>query len=302
MKGFRRVAAHQTGANQSCAIALALCVAVCGVVSRASGPTLAIQARSLAPGEVLVLTVTVGAEPRRVHISLFGKDVSASRLPDGRWEAVAGIDLEQAPGAYTATVTATTESGTASHQQAVIVGPKEFLTRRLRVNPAFVSPSPPQLAQIKEDSAFLKTIFAASVSTRLWSSPFVRPVPGEVGSSFGSRSIFNGELRRPHSGADFRSPAGTPIKAPNAGRIVCARDLYFTGQTVIVDHGVGIFSTLAHLSRLDVKEGAMVAAGEVVGLVGSTGRATAPHLHWGVSVAGARVDPMSVLELLGTKD
>src|SRR4029079_17479078 len=114
--------------------------------------------------------------------------------------------------------------------------------------------------------------YASSAASRLWDGPFVRPVPGEANSRFGSRSVFNGELRSPHGGADLLSPAGTPIKAPNAGRIVCARDLFFTGNTVIIDHGMGVFSTLAHLSRMDVHEGEAVIAGQVVGLVGATGR------------------------------
>ena len=302
MDGLSGAAARQFRANQTGAIAIALCVSVCGVASRGAGVALAVEARSLTPGEVLVLAVTVDSEPRGVHVTLFHKDVAASRLPDGRWMAVSGIDLEQAPGTYTATVTATTENGTIRHDQELVVAPKQFATRELRVNPAFVNPSPSQLARINADSTFLKSVFAASAATRLWTTPFVRPVPGSVGGNFGSRSIFNGEPRRPHSGADFRSPEGTPVKAPNAGQIVCARDLYFTGQTVIVDHGLGVFSTLAHLSRLDVKEGATVMAGEVVGLVGATGRVTAPHLPWGVSVAGSRVDPLSVLALLGEKD
>jgi murein DD-endopeptidase MepM/ murein hydrolase activator NlpD len=95
------------------------------------------------------------------------------------------------------------------------------------------------------------------------------------------------------------SPAGTPIKAPNAGRIVCARELYFTGNTVIVDHGLGVFSLMAHLSRIDVTEGDTVTAGDQLGLVGATGRVTGPHLHWAMAVSGARVDPLSVLALLG---
>jgi len=314
------------GANRTCAIALVLYAIVGGAAARNADVALAIEARSLTPGEILVLTITVAGEPTitvageptitvgreptgtvgrapaSVHVTLFGKDVPASRLPDGRWEAVAGIDLEQAPGTYTATVTAATERGILRHDQQIVVTPKEFPTRRLRVSPTFVNPPPSELARIKADSAFLRSLFAASAPTRLWSTRFVRPVPGDVGGNFGSRSIFNGEARRPHAGADFRSPAGTPIKAPNAGRIVCARDLFFTGQTAVVDHGHGVFSTLAHLSRLDVTEGATVAAGEIVGLVGSTGRATAPHLHWSVSVAGARVDPLSLLALLGEKD
>jgi len=127
-------------------------------------------------------------------------------------------------------------------------------------------------------------------------------VPGEANSGFGTRSIFNGEPRSAHSGADFLSGTGTPVKAPNAGRIVAARDLYFTGNTVIIDHGMGLFSMLAHLSRLDVREDEVVTAGQVVGAVGATGRVTGPHLHWALRAGGARVDPVSLLALLGESD
>jgi murein DD-endopeptidase MepM/ murein hydrolase activator NlpD len=124
-------------------------------------------------------------------------------------------------------------------------------------------------------------------------------VPQDANSRFGQRSRFNGELRSPHAGTDFMSPAGTPVEAPNAGRVAVARDLYFTGNTVIIDHGLGVFSTLAHLSRVDVQEGQHVNGGDVVGLVGATGRVTGPHLHWALRVGGARVDAMSILALLG---
>jgi murein DD-endopeptidase MepM/ murein hydrolase activator NlpD len=114
--------------------------------------------------------------------------------------------------------------------------------------------------------------------------------------------VFNGEPRSPHSGADFLSGTGTPIKAPNSGRIVAARELYFSGNTVIIDHGLGLFSMLAHLSQLDVREGDLVSAGQIVGLVGATGRVTGPHLHWALRVSGARIDPVSALALLGETD
>ena len=124
-------------------------------------------------------------------------------------------------------------------------------------------------------------------------------MPDPANSAFGTRSILNGQPRSPHSGADFRSAAGTPIKAPNAGRVVLAGDRYFTGNTVIIDHGLGLFSLFAHLSEVSVKEGDSVQSGEVVGKVGATGRVTGPHLHWSVRLSGARVDPLSLLAALG---
>jgi murein DD-endopeptidase MepM/ murein hydrolase activator NlpD len=127
----------------------------------------------------------------------------------------------------------------------------------------------------------------------------VPPVPSTVASHFGARSSFNGQARSPHSGADFPSPTGAPIAAPNAGRVVLARDLYFSGNTVILDHGLGLFSLLAHLSVIAVHEGDRVATGQEIGKVGATGRVTGPHLHWGVRAGGARVDPLGVLTVLG---
>ena len=103
--------------------------------------------------------------------------------------------------------------------------------------------------------------------------------------------------RNPHGGADFLSPSGTAIHAPNAGRVVVARPLYFSGNTVIIDHGLGLFSLLAHMSAMEVQEGDRVSAGQIVGRVGATGRVTGPHLHWAVRANAARVDPIALLAL-----
>jgi murein DD-endopeptidase MepM/ murein hydrolase activator NlpD len=154
-------------------------------------------------------------------------------------------------------------------------------------------------ARIDREAADLQRLWNAPAPQRLWSGPFARPVPGRATSIFGTRSIFNGKPRSPHGGADFLSPAGTPIRAPNGGRIVLARDLYFSGNTVVIDHGLGLFSLLAHLSVIDVHEGDIVVTDAVVGRVGATGRVTGPHLHWAVRASGARVDPLSLLALLG---
>ena len=277
----------------------ALCAAVCAAQGAAGTLSATVAARALTPGELLVLTIAVDGEPERLQVTLFERNVPVYRLAAGRWQAIAGIDLNRSPGQYSLTVMAARDGVTLLHTQDILVAGKEFATRRLRVDPGFVNPPAAQLARIAADRTFLDGVFAASADTRLWSSSFVRPVPGPSSGRFGSRSVFNGAPRSPHGGTDLLSPAGTPVKAPNAGRIVCARDLFFTGQTVIVDHGLGIFSLLAHLSRVDVQEGERVAAAQMVGLVGASGRVTGPHLHWGVTVSGARVDPMSVLALLG---
>src|SRR4029077_14847314 len=173
-------------------------------------------------------------------------------------------------------------------------------TRRLTVDESFVNPPPSEQARIEQEAKLLNDVYHAPAAERLWTTPFVRPVAEAANSRFGTRSIFNGVPRNPHGGADFLSAGGTAIHAPNAGRVVVARPLYFSGNTVIIDHGLGLFSLLAHLSAFEVHEGDSVTAGQRLGLVGATGRVTGPHLHWAVRASGARVDPLSVLSLLGT--
>ena len=272
-----------------------------GSAAAETPPTISVtvEARSLQPGELVVLTLAPNSEASAVHVQVLGRSIPAFRVDDHLWRALVGIDIDQKPGTYAAVIDARTHSGTRRAIEQLVITSKTFPTRALRVDPDFVNPPGSVQPRIEREALFLRQTYAHSATDRLWIESFVRPVPGEANSRFGTRSIFNGEARSPHSGADFLSGAGTPIKAPNGGRIVAARELYFTGNTVVIDHGLGLFSMLAHLSRLDVHEGELVAAGHIVGLVGASGRVTGPHLHWAVRVSGARVDPMSALELLG---
>jgi murein DD-endopeptidase MepM/ murein hydrolase activator NlpD len=122
-----------------------------------------------------------------------------------------------------------------------------FGKRVLKVDEGYVNPPDAAIARIKRETVEIEHLWTQSEPRRLWDLGFVRPVPGRANGAFGSRSIFNGQPRQPHGGADFLSPAGTPVHAPNSGRIVLARDLYFTGNTIVIDHGLGVFSLLAHL-------------------------------------------------------
>src|SRR5207253_1114123 len=132
---------------------------------------------------------------------------------------------------------------------------------------------------------------------RDWSSDVCSSDLENSGTNFGHRRIFNGQPRAPHAGADLRASTGTPIHATNRGRVVLAKNLFFTGNTVIIDHGLGIYTLYAHLSRIDVRVSQMVDEDEVLGLAGATGRVTGPHLHWGARIQGARVDPFSLLSI-----
>ena len=266
---------------------------------RVDGPLeISARARSMQPGEVVVLSIVNAGRSDSVRVRAFNQSIPAYRDGDA-WTAMVGIDLETKPGTYQVDVESGAGADMVHATYPLHILPRVFRTRRLTVDEAFVTPPKSEEARIEREAALLASIWRGGAGMRLWTTGFVRPVPQAANSAFGTRSIFNGKPRNSHGGADFLSPAGTPIQAPNAGRIVLARSLYYSGNTVIIDHGLGVFSTLAHLSRIDVHEGDVVTPGQVIGLVGATGRVTGPHLHWAVRIGEARVDPLSLLEVLG---
>jgi hypothetical protein len=275
--------------------AQALIVAA-GVVGRMP-PTLTVaqKARAVRPGELVLLTITTSQAKTPIAVRAFERDWPAFEVDAHTWRVLIGIDLNATVGAHPVTIT----SGSEQVTHVLTVRHRAFPTRRLTVDPDLVNPPPEARERIQRETERLNRIWGTSAPERLWSGDFIAPVPDAANSAFGTMSIYNGQPRSPHSGADFLSPTGRPVKAPNAGRVMLAESLYFTGNTVILDHGLGLFSLFAHLSEIDVKTGDRVAEGDVVGKVGATGRVTGPHLHWTVRANGARVDPLSVLYVLG---
>ena len=264
-----------------------------GLSARAAQPLTATHARAIRPGEVIVLTVRGAAAS--VVVRAFDRDWPTFRSGDQTWRALIGIDMDAKPGHYDVEIA----NGSERVSHPLVVTAKQFPTRRLSVDPNLVVPPESERERIERESRELEAAWQASPHERLWQADFVRPVPDPANSAFGSHSVYNGKTTSRHGGADFLSPPGRPVKAPNAGRIVIAGARYFSGNTVVIDHGQGLFSLLAHLTEIDVKVGDTVSAGDVVGTVGATGRVTGPHLHWAVRLNGARVDPLSVLFALG---
>ncbi len=269
----------------------------CAVSAAQPALTIDVDARSVQPGELVLLTITTPSATGGVRVHAFNRTVQAFGLGPGKWEALVGIDLAARPGTQVVSV----EAGADRATRELIVKAKTFQTRRLTVDPDFVTPPPSAEARIEADAKLLANTWESSASARLWSAPFSRPVTDAANSAFGTRSIFNGVPRNAHGGADFLSPAGTLVHAPNAGRVLVARDLYYSGNTVVIDHGLGLFSMFAHLSAFDVQEGQVVENRAILGKVGATGRVTGPHLHWAVRANGARVDPLSLLAVLGKR-
>jgi murein DD-endopeptidase MepM/ murein hydrolase activator NlpD len=204
------------------------------------------------------------------------------------WLAVAGIPLKEEPGEQRVEVL---QPGSEPRSIGFKVLPKEYRTQQLKVAPAMVNPSPENEARIEKEGAKVAAALATFSPDAPATLRLAQPVPGPRSSSFGLRRVFNGESRRPHSGMDIAAPTGTPIKAPLGGRIIDVGEYYFNGGNVMIDHGQGLVTMYCHLSKIRVETGQEVKLGEVIGDVGATGRVTGPHLHWGVALSGALVDP-----------
>jgi hypothetical protein len=213
------------------------------------------------------------------------------------WFALAGVDAEAPAGPSMLRIVLHTGSGASDLSRTVEIHPAHYRTGSLTVAPKFVEPGPEALKQIEAEAKIKARVFGASVPQPLWAGNFRAPVTAAPTDSFGTRRMFNGKLASIHKGMDFRAAMGTPVRAANSGVVVLARPLYYEGNCVVIDHGQGFFTLSMHFSRIDVREGQRVAAGERLGLSGATGRVTGPHLHWAVRWQGAYLDPAKLLRL-----
>ena len=263
----------------------------------AASLTVRVAVRPAGPGDVVVMNA-VSSEPlEEARVDVFDHVTPMwSAGNPSRWTALIGVDVETPPGRYPVTVRGLSTGGEPTVSKAFLtVTSKIFGTRRLLVDPRFSQPPASERPRIQREARRVGVIFSGASGARYWDPPFEAPVAAPTSSPFGVRSVFNGELRGRHNGVDFASSSGAPVHAPAGGRVALVEALYFTGNTVIIDHGQGLYSLMAHLERAVVADGALLARGDVIGFVGATGRATGPHLHWSVRLQGARVDPLSLL-------
>lgn len=214
------------------------------------------------------------------------------------WYALAGVDVGSSTGPSTLEIQAQTAGGrTQNLSQAIEIHPSHYRTSTLNVAPKFVEPGPDEMKRIKAEEALKAQIFSRSATEPLWTGSFIAPVRAAPTDSFGTRRIFNGELASIHKGMDFRAAMGTPVRASNSGVVVLARALYYEGNCVVIDHGLGLWTISMHLSRIEVHEGEHVVTGQRIGLSGATGRVTGPHLHWAVRWENAYLDPAKLLRM-----
>lgn len=234
------------------------------------------------PGGVAVLQLGDAASAPQVRYQ--NKPVLVVREDGKQWIAIVGIPLTVKPGQSQAQVD--------GRAVAFSVGNKQYREQRITLkNTQQVNPDATNLKRIERELAEQTKAYQQFSARQPSNLLFDKPVNGPLSSAFGLRRFFNGEERNPHSGLDFAVGAGTPIKAPAAGKVILIGDYFFNGRTVFVDHGQGLISMFCHLSKVEVQVGQELARGAVLGRVGSTGRATGPHMHWNVSLNDARVDP-----------
>lgn len=210
-------------------------------------------------------------------------------------EALVGLPLSQPLG--TAELTYRLGDQTRSH--AFKVSNKAYTEQYITLkNREMVNPNPEQLARIRRESRRQRALYLTFSDRSPPQNGFLRPLEGPVSSLFGHRRFFNGEPRNPHSGLDIAAPTGAEIRAPADAEVTLVDHLYYNGKTIFLDHGQGLITMYCHLSEPLVNEGETVQQGQVIGLVGATGRVTGPHLHWSVSLNGYRVDPQSMMRML----
>lgn len=261
----------------------------------------------------LVLVIVVVVAPARADDIVFPSSVTQGALVIGK--VAPGSEVEYAGRALRVTgygsvvfgvgrdeqgplnVTVRSADGVAT-RIAIAVSARQWPTEHVDgVPPKTVDPPPAIAERIRREQARVAAERARDDARADFASVFIRPVEGRISGRFGNQRVYNGKAGSGHSGMDIAAPTGTPVKAPAAGVVTFAdADLYLTGGTVLLDHGHGVSSNFLHLSRIDVEVGERIAQGQIIGAVGATGRASGPHLHWGMNWFDVRVDPQLVIE------
>jgi murein DD-endopeptidase MepM/ murein hydrolase activator NlpD len=266
----------------------------CAAMASSQSP-IHLSSNSIGQGDLCLIRIRVEGGNTPVVLWM-GKEVSLVANPrETDWYGYLVADLNAKPGHYKVLVRMP-GSGT-EKQLGLGIREKDYGVRRLTLPKNMVDLDSQTLQRVKKESRRMKGLWEAKPSPPLWSGPFIRPIPGKVVGAFGQRSIINDQPRSPHSGVDLKSERGAPIMAINRGLVVLTGDHFFTGLTVVIDHGGGILSMYFHLDRIDVQKGKKATKGHIIGLVGSTGRATGPHLHWGIRINGDRIDPLRLVAL-----
>lgn len=253
-------------------------------------PTITLSPEKVGPGDIMIVTVQEPGGP--VTGTFDGKQIHFNDA-GGSARAIVGIDLKRETGTGLLTVSLAGKD----LRREVQVTEKKYPVQRLTLPEDMVTLSPENEARVERDQRTMAALWPFE-SDRFWNGSFLDPLPGkELGTPFGVRRFINKKPKSPHTGVDVTADDGEPVLAPNDGVVVLVDDQFFSGNSVVLDHGQGIYTMFFHLSKVEVRPGQAVLKGGVIARVGATGRATGAHLHWGVRMQGARVDPVQLINL-----
>lgn len=271
-----------------------------------SAQTIKLTPQTLSPGSPVL--IEIAADATALDGTLRDQPVRFFRGADNHWYALAGIDVEAPVEPVKLALKVHLANGTSSElTREIPVVAAHYRMATISVAPKFVAPPPEAEKEIADEQELKKKLFIEANSRQdaepEWSNDFRVPVKSQPTDSFGTRRVVKSntdatqKIESIHKGMDFRAATGTPVHAANAGTVLLAQHLYFEGNCVIVDHGLGLYTLYMHLSRIDVKPGQRVASGELLGLSGATGRVTGPHLHWAVRYQNVYLDPGKLLKI-----
>jgi len=262
-----------------------------------SGIDVTLTPSKITQGEVALLSIQKLGKVKPKVIWMGKKITLLSDNKNDAWEGFIGADLTTKPGRYNMEISPS--GSNRPHAIPVSVLSRDYGIRRLTLPKEMVELDSDTLKRVREESKTVKELFISSDINPLWMGRWIRPVPGMIVGPFGRRSIINGMERSPHSGVDLKAAEGDPIKATNRGIVALVENLFFSGLSVVIDHGGGIQSMYFHLSKDLVKVGQLVEKGAIIGLAGSSGRVTGPHLHFGIRLNNERIDPIKLIEISG---
>jgi murein DD-endopeptidase MepM/ murein hydrolase activator NlpD len=248
-------------------------------------------------GGILYLRIKVDDHPISALGTLLGRRIPFFKISEDEFAALVGIDMADPPGTADLLVEFTSSEGGRQQVFPIAVAAEDFREQRLTLPKGQVDPDAAALKRIAREREEIRLVFGSSEPERLWVKPFVVPVDGVMTGAFGGRRILNGQPRNQHTGEDIAAPLGTPLRATNDGIVRMVDDHFFSGRSVILDHGLGLYTMYSHLQTAKVKQGDRVERGQIIGTVGKSGRATGPHLHWGAWLNGSRVNPFSLTRL-----
>jgi hypothetical protein len=250
-------------------------------------------------GQVLLVNVEV-SDPRSEVVGKFmGRTIPFFPTKDevGSFSGLVGVDMQDTPGSHELRIVMTGPGEVNRLSYKVLVLKEQFPVQHLKLPKEMVDLDAETLTRVKVEQEQVQSVMDEVTTNRLWSESFIAPVQGAVSKAFGRVRMINGQPRNPHNGEDIGAQTGTAVVAMNSGIVRLTVDHYFSGKGVFLDHGLGLHSMYFHLSDISVRNGESISRGQVIGKVGATGRATGPHLHWGVRINGARVNPYALISL-----